>query len=226
MALDATLSLDLKSTSVEKSSRNVIGLLPALNALLNALATVFLVSGFVAVRRRQYATHIKLMFGALMVGAEMVDGSVAGAANTTGDVIRAALYGVILLPWAVPTAVSARMWEWIFDAEIGVLAAMGAGPQLLQVGAAQFVANPHLREEVFGPASLLVRCADVTEVCAVLQAIDVRVLARLRVGYIRGVSDNMVPALQQLGPLGVRHQSKRHAAIMSRVPHRGKDPSG
>ncbi|HEX6267969.1 MAG TPA: sugar ABC transporter permease [Burkholderiales bacterium] len=34
---------------------------------------------------------------------------------------RAALYGVILLPWAVPTAVSARMWEWIYDAEIGVL---------------------------------------------------------------------------------------------------------
>ena len=47
-------------------SSNVIGLLPALNALLNALATVFLVSGFVAVRRRQYATHIKLMFGALI----------------------------------------------------------------------------------------------------------------------------------------------------------------
>ncbi|MDP3520615.1 MAG: aldehyde dehydrogenase (NADP(+)) [Hydrogenophaga sp.] len=45
------------------------------------------------------------------------------------------------------------------------------GPQLLQVGGAQFVANPHLREEVFGPASLLVRCADLTEVCAVLQAI-------------------------------------------------------
>ena len=34
---------------------------------------------------------------------------------------RALLYGVILLPWAVPTAVSARMWEWIYDAEIGVL---------------------------------------------------------------------------------------------------------
>jgi len=39
-----------------------------------------------------------LMFGALMVGAEMVDGSVAGAANTTGDVIRAALYGVGAAP--------------------------------------------------------------------------------------------------------------------------------
>ena len=47
-------------------SSNFIGLLPALNALLNALASVFLVSGFVAVRRKQYATHIKLMFGALI----------------------------------------------------------------------------------------------------------------------------------------------------------------
>jgi phosphate acetyltransferase len=35
-----------------------------------------------------------LMFGALLVGAGAVDGSVAGAINTTGDVIRAALYGV------------------------------------------------------------------------------------------------------------------------------------
>jgi phosphate acetyltransferase len=35
-----------------------------------------------------------LLYGALMVGAGHVDGSVAGAANTTGDVIRAALYGV------------------------------------------------------------------------------------------------------------------------------------
>jgi multiple sugar transport system permease protein len=34
---------------------------------------------------------------------------------------RAALYGVILLPWAVPTAVSARMWEWMFEPDIGVL---------------------------------------------------------------------------------------------------------
>ncbi|HEX6298766.1 MAG TPA: sugar ABC transporter permease, partial [Burkholderiales bacterium] len=34
---------------------------------------------------------------------------------------RAALYGIILLPWAVPTAVSARMWEWMFEPDIGVL---------------------------------------------------------------------------------------------------------
>lgn len=35
-----------------------------------------------------------LVFGALMVGVGYADGSVAGAANTTGDVIRAAIYGV------------------------------------------------------------------------------------------------------------------------------------
>jgi multiple sugar transport system permease protein len=34
---------------------------------------------------------------------------------------RALLYGVILLPWAVPTAVSARMWEWMYNTELGVL---------------------------------------------------------------------------------------------------------
>jgi phosphate acetyltransferase len=35
-----------------------------------------------------------LLFGALLVGAGEADGSVAGAVNTTGDVIRAALWGV------------------------------------------------------------------------------------------------------------------------------------
>jgi phosphate acetyltransferase len=39
-----------------------------------------------------------LVFGALMVGAGHADGSVAGAANTTGDVIRAAIYGVGAAP--------------------------------------------------------------------------------------------------------------------------------
>ncbi|UCE30305.1 MAG: sugar ABC transporter permease, partial [Burkholderiales bacterium] len=34
---------------------------------------------------------------------------------------RALMYGIVLLPWAVPTAVSARMWEWMYNAEIGVL---------------------------------------------------------------------------------------------------------
>lgn len=39
-----------------------------------------------------------LLFGALLVAAGEVDGSVAGARNTTGDVLRAALWGVGTAP--------------------------------------------------------------------------------------------------------------------------------
>jgi multiple sugar transport system permease protein len=34
---------------------------------------------------------------------------------------RALVYGVVLLPWALPTAVSARMWEWMYHPDLGVL---------------------------------------------------------------------------------------------------------
>ncbi|MEZ5645526.1 MAG: aldehyde dehydrogenase (NADP(+)) [Burkholderiaceae bacterium] len=71
-----------------------------------------------------------------------------------------------------------------FDA--GIQALLGAGaevlvqgqgdapapaPHLLQVGAQAFIARHELREEVFGPGSLIVRCADMAEVHAVLNAV-------------------------------------------------------
>ena len=34
---------------------------------------------------------------------------------------RALFYSVVLLPWAVPTVVSARLWEWMYNADYGVL---------------------------------------------------------------------------------------------------------
>jgi putative membrane protein len=43
----------------------IIGNLPALNATLNALASGFLVAGYVAVRRGQYRRHMTFMFAAL-----------------------------------------------------------------------------------------------------------------------------------------------------------------
>jgi NADP-dependent aldehyde dehydrogenase len=47
----------------------------------------------------------------------------------------------------------------------------GPGPQLLQVSAQRFIERAELREEVFGPSSLIVRCADLAEVGAVLEAV-------------------------------------------------------
>ena len=34
---------------------------------------------------------------------------------------RALMYAVVLMPWAIPTVVSARMWEWMYNADFGVL---------------------------------------------------------------------------------------------------------
>ncbi|MDQ7744788.1 aldehyde dehydrogenase (NADP(+)) [Hydrogenophaga pseudoflava] len=45
------------------------------------------------------------------------------------------------------------------------------GPQLLQVSAQRFIERHELREEVFGPSSLIVRCASLAEVNAVLAAV-------------------------------------------------------
>jgi putative membrane protein len=47
----------------------VIGALPAVNAGLNSLSAAFLIAGFIAVKNRQFARHMKLMFSALASSA-------------------------------------------------------------------------------------------------------------------------------------------------------------
>jgi multiple sugar transport system permease protein len=34
---------------------------------------------------------------------------------------RGALRAIVLLPWAIPTVVSAKMWEWIYNPDFGIL---------------------------------------------------------------------------------------------------------
>jgi acyl-CoA reductase-like NAD-dependent aldehyde dehydrogenase len=53
----------------------------------------------------------------------------------------------------------------------GQSVAPAPGPQLLQVNAQRFIERHELREEVFGPSSLIVRCASLAEVNAVLAAV-------------------------------------------------------
>jgi putative membrane protein len=47
----------------------VIGALPALNATLNGLSAIFLISGYIAVRRRRYQRHIGFMLAAVASSA-------------------------------------------------------------------------------------------------------------------------------------------------------------
>ena len=62
-----------------------------------------------------------LYFAVVSVSLELLLGLAFALAVQRPFRGRALLYGVILLPWAVPTAVSARMWEWMYNTEIGVL---------------------------------------------------------------------------------------------------------
>jgi putative membrane protein len=47
----------------------VIGALPAVNATLNGLSAIFLISGYLAVRRRRYQRHIAFMLAAVASSA-------------------------------------------------------------------------------------------------------------------------------------------------------------
>jgi trehalose/maltose transport system permease protein len=55
---------------------------------------------------------------------------------------RGGMRAVLLVPWAIPTVVSARMWEWLYNGEFGllnyVLRASGISPEPVN-----WLGNPH-----------------------------------------------------------------------------------
>jgi len=61
---------------------------------------------------------------------------------------RSVLYGVILVPWAVPTAVSARMWEWMYNTEIGILNAI-AGTAINWLGSPHWAIHAAILMDVW-----------------------------------------------------------------------------
>ena len=61
-------------------------------------------------------------FTAVSVALELALGlAIALLMSSSTGRARPALYAVVLVPWAVPTIVSARMWEWMYNADYGVL---------------------------------------------------------------------------------------------------------
>jgi multiple sugar transport system permease protein len=69
-------------------------------------------------------------FTAEAVSAELLLGfAVALVLQRAGGLLRA----VVILPWAIPTAVSARMWAWLFNAQYGLLHRLA--PQVDWLGA-------------------------------------------------------------------------------------------
>ena len=62
-----------------------------------------------------------IYFAALSVSLELALGLAVALAVARAGRLRSLVYGAILVPWAVPAVVSARMWEWMYNPEIGVL---------------------------------------------------------------------------------------------------------
>ncbi len=60
-------------------------------------------------------------FSALSVALEVLLGLLIALLLARAFRGRALLYSIILLPWAIPTVVSARLWEWLYNADYGVL---------------------------------------------------------------------------------------------------------
>lgn len=60
-------------------------------------------------------------FTVVSVALELALGLAVALLLSRAGRARPALYAVVLVPWAVPTIVSARMWEWIYNADFGVL---------------------------------------------------------------------------------------------------------
>jgi len=62
-----------------------------------------------------------LYFTLLSVSVELVLGLAIALLLERDFRHKGMMRAVVLLPWAIPTVVSARMWEWIFNGDFGVL---------------------------------------------------------------------------------------------------------
>jgi putative membrane protein len=92
-----------------RSTSSWLGLLPALNAMLNATSASFLVRGYLAVRRRDFAAHARhllraLASSALFLASYLVYHSVHGDTRFPGHGIVRPVYFVILVSHIVLSA--------------------------------------------------------------------------------------------------------------------------
>jgi multiple sugar transport system permease protein len=60
-------------------------------------------------------------FALVSVALEIALGLAIALAVMRAGRLRALVYAAVLVPWAIPGVVSARMWEWMYNPEVGVL---------------------------------------------------------------------------------------------------------
>ncbi len=95
-----------------------LAFLPALNATLNALCTVFLIVGFYYIRKRRITAHRNSMFGAFIVSSLFL----------VSYLVNHALHGDMRFPAAYPTARFIYLWILLLP---HILLAVVALPMIL-----------------------------------------------------------------------------------------------
>ena len=91
-------------------SSQVIGALPAVNATLNGLSSIFLIIAFVAVKQRRYSSHIRWVFAAIVSSTLFLISYVVyhnfhGDTKFTGQGLVRPIYFFILISHIVLSAV-------------------------------------------------------------------------------------------------------------------------
>ncbi len=60
-------------------------------------------------------------FTAVSVSLELILGLCIALLLQRSFRLRGVVRAIVLIPWAIPTVVSARMWEWIYNTDFGIL---------------------------------------------------------------------------------------------------------
>ncbi|NLR71167.1 aldehyde dehydrogenase (NADP(+)) [Novosphingobium sp. ERN07] len=161
----------------EMSSINPVVLLPqALQARAAAIGQGFAQS--LTMGAGQFCTNPGLVLG---IAGEELDAFCAAAGAAISDAsAQVMLTDGIRDAYARHTTALARA-EGVTVAATGALAGdeRRASSMMLRTNAATFLANPRLHEEVFGPAGLVVACADADELAAVLRSLEGQLTATL-----------------------------------------------
>lgn len=87
------------------------------------------------------AVYNTLWFAVVSVSLETVLGMIVALVLHSGFRGRGLVRAAVLIPWAIPTVVSARMWSWMLNDQFGVINSLLMGAGLIDAPIA-WTANP------------------------------------------------------------------------------------
>ncbi|MDK8871055.1 aldehyde dehydrogenase (NADP(+)) [Paracoccus sp. SSJ] len=159
----------------EMSSINPVLLLPAALAARGAqIGTAFAAS--LTMGAGQFCTNPGLI---LVIEGEGLDDFLAAAIRAITKAAPATMLTPGILAAYTRGVAALSGHDAVETVAAGAAADLKASPALFVTDAARFLARPELHEEVFGAASLVVRCPDLAAMTAVIEALEGQLTAAL-----------------------------------------------